>query len=242
MRLIAWNANYNNRRRSFEADVELLAPLNGDVIVLSETSRPRTEVSGRVAWIGDEAPGLAVTVQNGYSFEPTAVAAGAPKLSRAFRVDGPLKFSLLAVWPVKRTQRDSYAQILDACLDFYAEVLSGDRVILAGDLNSNSRVSGQERSHPRFVAKATALALTSVYHHQSGEEHGCESTPTYLQGKTSPRPFYIDYCFVSKTWVRLASLQILNGAPWTGLSDHFPLVLDLPEDSEDYADKNLIRR
>jgi len=30
MRLIAWNANYNNRRRSFEADLALLAHLNGD--------------------------------------------------------------------------------------------------------------------------------------------------------------------------------------------------------------------
>ena len=229
MRLIAWNANYNNRRRSFEADLELLAHLNGDVIVLSETSRPQTEVTGKVVWIGSEAPGLAVAVQNRYALEPNEAAVAAPKFSGAFKVNGPLKFSLLAVWPVKRTQRDSYAQILDACLDVHADLLSGDRVVLAGDLNSSSRVSGQRRSHPRFVRRAAALGLTSVYHHQSGEEHGSESTATYLHGRTSPRPFCIDYCFVSKPWVRLASLQILNGVPWTDLSDHFPLVLDLTD-------------
>jgi len=45
MRLIAWKANYNIKRRSFEANLALLAHLDGDVIVMSETSRPKIEVS-----------------------------------------------------------------------------------------------------------------------------------------------------------------------------------------------------
>ena len=229
MRLIAWNANYNNRRRSFEADLELLAHLNGDVIVLSETSRPRMEVSGQVVWVGGEAAGLVVAARNGYSVEPSEASMDAPRLSGGFKVDGPLKFSLVAVWPVKRMQGDSYAQILNACLDFHFSLLSGGRVVLAGDLNSNSRVTGQALSHPRFVTRATALGLTSVYHHESGEEHGCETRVTYLHGKTSPRPFCIDYCFVSKAWLDSAALQILDGPAWESLSDHFPLVLDLPD-------------
>ena len=102
MRLIAWNTNYNNRRRSFEADLELLAHLNGDVIVLSETSRPKMEGSGQVVWIGGEAPGLVVAARNGYSVEQNKASIDAPGLSGGFKVDGPLKFSLLAVWPVQR--------------------------------------------------------------------------------------------------------------------------------------------
>jgi len=229
MRLIAWNANYNNRRRSFEADLELLAHLNGDVIVLSETSRPGVEVSGRVVWIGDEAPGLVVAARNGYSVKPSEMSADAPRLSGGFKVAGPLHFNLVAVWPVKLTQGDSYAQVLDACLHFHANLLSGERVILAGDLNSNSRVTGQAQSHSHFVEKATALGLTSIYHHQSGEEHGSETKVTYIHGKTSPRPFCLDYCFVSRPWLDSASLQILDGPEWKNLSDHFPLVLDLPD-------------
>ena len=112
--------------------------------------------------------------------------------------------------------------------DFHANLLSGERVVLAGDLNSNSRVSGQALSHPLFVTKATALGLTSVYHHQTGEEHGSETRATYLHGKASPLPFCLDYCW-SKPWLDSASLQILDGPAWNGLSDHFPLVLDLPD-------------
>ncbi|CAB4345020.1 unannotated protein [freshwater metagenome] len=228
MRLIAWNANYNNQRRSFEADLALLAPLNGDVIVLSETSRPKVEASGKVMWIGGEGPGLAVAALNGYSIEPSESNVEAPKLSGGFTVDGPLRFNLLAVWPVK-TQGDSYARILDACLDCHAGLLRTDRVVLAGDLNSSTRVINQAESHPRFVARATALGLASVYHHQSGERHGDETKATYRHGKKTPRPFCIDYCFVSTPWLNSASLEILDGPEWEGRSDHYPLVLELPD-------------
>lgn len=228
MRLIAWNANDNNQSRSFEEDLALLAHLNGDVIVLSETSRPKVEASGKVVWIGGKGPGLAVAALNGYSVEPSPSNGDAPRLSGGFKVEGPLKFNLLAVWPVK-TEGNSYAQILDETLDCHGDLLSRERVVLAGDLNSSTRVTNQVRSHPRFVARATALGLTSVYHHQSGEEHGGETKPTYLHGKASPLPFCLDYCFVSKTFLDSARLRIVDDQEWRGRSDHLPLVLDLPD-------------
>lgn len=228
MRLIAWNANDNNQSRSFEEDLALLAHLNGDIIVLSETSRPKAEASGKVVWIGGKGPGLAVAALNGYSVEPSQSNVDAPRLSGGFKVEGPLKFNLLAVWPV-RTERNSYAQILDATLNCYADLLSRERVVLAGDLNSNTRVIHQAQSHPRFVTKAKALGLTSVYHHKHSEEHGSETKGTYRQGKKAPRPFCLDYCFVPTPWLDEASLQILDGPEWEGRSDHFPLVLKLPD-------------
>jgi len=67
MRLIGWNSNDNNRRRSFDADLAFLDSENADLIVLSETARPVEEVEGSVAWIGTEAPGLGIVARNGYT-------------------------------------------------------------------------------------------------------------------------------------------------------------------------------
>lgn len=57
MRIVAWNANYNNRRRSFEADAELLYSEGADLIVLSETARPVVEFVNRIAWLGTQGHG-----------------------------------------------------------------------------------------------------------------------------------------------------------------------------------------
>jgi hypothetical protein len=39
-RLVGWNANYNNYRRTFEESVALLEPFAADVLVISETQPP----------------------------------------------------------------------------------------------------------------------------------------------------------------------------------------------------------
>lgn len=39
MRLVGWNANYNNHRRAFEENVALLEPFKADVLVICETVR-----------------------------------------------------------------------------------------------------------------------------------------------------------------------------------------------------------
>lgn len=99
---------------------------------------------------------------------------------------------------------------------------------MAGDFNSNSRVSGQASSHPRFVNAAKTAGLTSVYHHQADEEHGAESMATFVQGKIRPRRFHLDYCFVSDQLVAAATVTIPQTDAWRRRSDHYPVVLDIP--------------
>ena len=56
MRLIAWNANFNNRKcRSLDDNVRLLAVFYPDVIVLSETALPphSPHLSDRLIAIGE---------------------------------------------------------------------------------------------------------------------------------------------------------------------------------------------
>jgi hypothetical protein len=223
MRLIAWNANFNNRRRSFDQDLSVLGPLCPDIVVLSETGPGGPTDSS----VGLTPPHLSVASFNGYTVEPSERNHSAPAYSASFRVAGPVQFTLLACWPVLRTKQDKYSALLDQILSHFRPLVNGF-TILAGDLNSSSAVTGQRRSHPRFVANCEGLRLHSVYHHLAGEEHGRESTFTYVHGKENPSYFHLDYCMVSERLLPAASLSIPQMTEWLALSDHVPLILDIP--------------
>lgn len=228
MRLVAWNANYNSRKRSLDEDIALLQPLSPDIMVLSETAPPTDSDSRNVTWIGQGAPGLAVVVQSDLELLPHAANAGAPPLMGCFSVLGRVSFQLLALWPVQ-SAGTSYHQILMAALDRYQDVVSSGRVIMAGDLNSSSRVTGQKTTHPQFVAAAGSQGIVSAYHTQTGEAHGSESIGTYRHGYNPDREFHIDYCFLSQPLATAARVTIVRDEPWSKRSDHFPLLLDLPD-------------
>ena len=123
MRLVAWNANNNNMRRSLEEDVHLLQPLSADILVLSEAAAPRAE-QWRSDWVGDRGPGLAVVAPGGLKLSPHPANAGAPTLMAGFSVSGQVAFDLLAVWAVRPNGGPSYHDVLMAALDRYADLLS----------------------------------------------------------------------------------------------------------------------
>ena len=235
MRIAAWNANYNNRRRAFDEDAKFLDDVNADLIVLSETARPATGVGDNVKWLGEEGqPGLGVIARNGYTLSAHEPNAKAPALFGAFRVQGPQPLAqplnLLAAWPVQKTRGagPSYAKQLQTALDVFGEFLREKRVALIGDLNSSSRVMAQVNTHTKFVKNAAALGLTSVYHHQTGDAHGMEKLNTYRHLGPEEKEFHLDYCFLSQDLLASAKIEILNGADWKARSDHFPIIVELP--------------
>lgn len=229
MRLVAWNANHNNRRRSLEQTATLLAPLQPDVLVLSETAPPQPDNPLGALWVGEAAPGLAVIARDGLSLSASPDRSASPPLSAAFRVSGRIGFGLVAAWPVQYAGGLPYHRLLMETLDRHRDVLGCTPAILAGDLNSSTRVAAQRRSHPQFVERAHALGLVSAYHFQTGELHGEERTPTYLHASGQSREFHLDYCFVSQELAACCTISVLRGGEWPSLSDHFPVVLDIPD-------------
>jgi exodeoxyribonuclease-3 len=231
MRLIAWNANYNMQQRSLEDTATLLEPLGADLLVLSETAAPRTGNPLNAHWVGDGKSGLAVVSLKGLNLNPHPTNAAFPPLLAAFRATGNVAFNLLSVWPVQRTGGSSYHEILMTALGRYADMLKSGRAIMAGDFNSNTRVSNQKDTHPQFVKAAESLGLVSVYHEQTGEAHGEEKIATYLHSSGNNKEFHIDYCFVPKSLINSVKLTILNDPQWAGHSDHFPIVLDVRDEA-----------
>lgn len=230
MRLIAWNANLNNRPRSLEETASLLAPLEPDVLVLSEVAAPREGNPLSASWIPGGRPGLAVIVAPGLTIHPHPADNDAPPCVGAFSIRGRIAFDLVAVWPVVTTKFPTYDQVLTATVDLFEGVLTSDHAILAGDFNSNTWVTSQRSSHPRLVSRLRSLGLVSVYHHLTGEAHGEEATPTYLHGHDPSKPFHLDYCFVSEAILQGSALEILQGDDWNQASDHYPLVLDAQDE------------
>lgn len=229
MRIIAWNANYNRHRRSFEADSAYLHAEEADIIVVSETARPAIESSKHLAWLGTPTgSGLAVMARHGWTISAHADQANGPALFGAFYVQGPLSFHLLAVWPVKDYIQPgpSYSQALAASLSVFEDFLKAERTVMIGDFNSNPKVSGQRVAHSKFVRRAAALGLASLYHHQTGSDHGQETVPTYRHNYSDENTFHLDYCFLSEALLGSASLRVLSGSSWRERSDHFPILVD----------------
>lgn len=231
MRLVAWNVNDNNRKRKFSDTLQMIEPLAADILILSETAPPDSGESGAVAVVGGGRPCLAVVARNGFRLQPRGANAAAPPLTAAFLVQGRVDFNLIAAWPIQSPGGDAYHQLLMRTLDSFGEFASSFPTLFAGDLNTSSRVLSQKDSHPQFAERMRALGLESAYHFQSGEAFGEETAPSYLHGSKVTAPFHIDYCFVSKPLAPAANASLLRGGEWAERSDHFPLVVDIPDEA-----------
>lgn len=227
MRLVTWNANDNNRHRSFEANVELLKKLDPDLIILSETARPISTDHDQLVCLGTGSPSLAVIARGKYRILPARVYPDAPMYFGAFRVSGPCSLNLLAGWPVQVKGVSTYSGLLQDALNIFDEYLRDKRTAFAGDLNTSSKAKGQETTHPGFVARLARLGLTSIYHHQNNETQGREKIITYRGG----RGFHLDYAFLSKDLLSSATVEVINGPEWQASSDHFPVLVELSDDN-----------
>lgn len=222
MRLVGWNANYNNHHRTFDENVALLEPFEADVLVICESAPPQP--GDRAFFVGDM-PGLAVVARDGIELQPHPMNDGAPPLLAGFRVAWPVELDLLATWPVSRRGMPSYHEVLMAALERYADLWAAGRAVMLGDFNSSTRVRSQKRSHPRFVRAAQDRGLVSAYHEQTGEPHGDESVPTYLHGNGDL--FHIDYGFVSQSLAGAVRCRIADEPRWFEIGDHRPIILDI---------------
>jgi exodeoxyribonuclease-3 len=229
MRLVAWNANHNVRKRSFDENLAILESFQPDLVVLSETAPPAAH-RGDVHFVGG-VPGLAVWARDGIALSQLSCGDSAPPLTAAFAVSGAVTFDLLACWPVSRNGAASYHEVLMATLELHGERLSSGRAIMAGDLNSSTRVVSQRRSHPLFVEAAAGLGLVSAYHALTGEPHGGEIMPTYRHISGANRDFHIDYCFVSESLLGASRLEVSCDRDWYSIGDHRPVVLDIDDEA-----------
>lgn len=225
MRLVAWNTNCENRtKRSFADILALTAPLHPDVLVIS--GAPRVVDGALWHWEDDAAATrLALWVRPDWSARVRLSDMSVPH-SAVLEIDAPLRFSVIGIYAETRADGLTYAKILQQAVVAYGDAMAGPRTMLVGDLNSSTRVSGQERSHPKFVSLLAEPGLTSLLHHQEDVAHGEERTGTFRRGD---KEWCIDYAFVSADLLSSATIAVPRHAMWRNASDHLPLIIDIPD-------------
>lgn len=235
MKIVSWNCN-----NAFRNKWDLIAEFAPDIAVIAESESPdylqkqgNTAPIGTHFWIGDHpAKGLSVFVHEEYH---TRIA---PFYSPEFRHILPLiitkgrnSFLLLAVWTKGDT--DTYnGYVVQACkaLEYYEAYLD-KKTLIIGDFNSNKNWDTHFKrryNHSHLLDFLSTHNYCSLYHTESGEEQGCETTPTIYMHKNPASPYHIDFAFVHHSRLnKIRSFTIGTYDNWIKASDHMPLFLEL---------------
>jgi exodeoxyribonuclease-3 len=239
MRLVAWNCAMALHRK-FEA----LRALNPDVAIIAECAEPGrlaerldlSPLSGDPVWIGENPnKGLAVFAFNGHRIALAPVYRLRLRYLAPVRVEGPFRFSLLAVWAQNFSagiRRKHQPGPLRLALTRYRDFLADGPSVIAGDFNNNViwDKPGWRMNHGSALDRLAEGGLVSAYHTHRGEAPGEETTPThYWRDRRKDGPTYhIDYVFLPRLWLGgLRAVEIGSFEAWGGLSDHVPVVVDV---------------
>lgn len=232
MRIASWNC-----RMGFWGKWEYLASFDPDVMVVPEGASPSRLTAELLQhyphslWTGGrDVQGLLVLSKQAYPLTRIREASQKYRFVLPVAVGAPEPFTLIAVW----AQRDSWGRYTDHVMEALREsedLLTGD-VVVAGDFNSNAIWDdqlGTSATHSEIVEWLGARNLASAYHRATGEAQGSELLPTYAQHKDPDRLFHIDHCFLSASLLdRGATMTVAPIESWIELSDHAPLIVDLP--------------
>ena len=137
MRLVTWNCY---RGGTYGKKASLLDELAPDIAVLQECARPTTETD-QCLWFGDDPrSGVAVFAKGPYRIRGSPPVTEVPPYCIPVEVTGPTNFLLIAVW-AKRPHVEAVVR----AVELYRGLFGQYRVVLIGDLNSNTI---WDKNHP----------------------------------------------------------------------------------------------
>jgi hypothetical protein len=222
MRIVTWNCCRGPGPRK----LALLADLAPDVRIVQECPRPSV-ADASTLWFGDNArQGIAVVSAGDYRISPVPPR-DVPPYAFPVQVTGPNSFLLLAVWS-QRNPDFSYVRAVIRAVECYRDLIVAQPTVVAGDFNSNTiwdYKRPEAQNHTAVVRQLGSLGLISAYHQFFDEAQGAESRATFYLHRSPAKPYHIDYCFIPETWIPyLRSVEVGDDKPWSGLSDHRPLL------------------
>ncbi|WP_116970771.1 endonuclease/exonuclease/phosphatase family protein [Blastomonas sp. UPD001] len=233
MRLVTWNCNGAFRRKYQHLD-----QFDADVLVIQECEDPAQSTPDYRDWAGDYAwrghnrnKGIGIFPRKGQSIEVLDWAQEQGGHFLPVKLDG--KLTVLGVWTLGRKASGQYSYIGQFWhyLQLHKHRLGPDTII-CGDLNSNAiwDTNRKTRNHMISVGELAEVGFQSLYHEFSGEAQGSELKPTFYLHRAETKAYHIDYVFVRQEALQVASPKITIGETdqWITISDHMPIVADIP--------------
>lgn len=230
VKIVTWNCKGAFGRK--HASVVTLDP---DVLVIPEAEKLGT-LSNIVGakpiqsfeWFGDNTKkGLAVVSYGNYSLKVHEAYDPRHRWVVPIRVDGPVTFTLFAVWTVPHLDTRYYAQCLFEALDAYRPIFSSPPVVVAGDFNDNVDFDGRMSEPLLFsdlLQQFETYGLRSLYHMHGECPHGGEADKTFFLYHHADKGHHLDYIFATPDlYARGFDFMIGDHAAWSKLSDHMPL-------------------
>jgi len=98
------------------------------------------------------------------------------------------------------------------------------------DFNSNQIWDTKRKvgNHTDVVNKLLEYDIHSLYHLQNTIQHGQEIDPTFFLYRNITKPYHLDYCFCSSSFLKKGyNFKIGDVDNWIALSDHLPIFVSL---------------
>ncbi len=232
MRIITWNCNMAFRKKA-----NFILPYQPDILVVPECEHPdklkfdiETPKPNDILWFGtNQNKGLGIFSYSDYTFQVLHIYNPEFKMIIPIKVlNGNHYFILFAVWANHPNDPDGqYIEQVWKAIHSYDKLIKSTKTVLVGDFNSNSIWDKPRRvsNHSNVVKHLAEKGIYSSYHLYHKQTQGKEEHPTLYMYRHKDKPYHIDYCFISKDFVKkLKSVEIGDYDSWIQYSDHVPLI------------------
>ncbi|HEX7903299.1 MAG TPA: endonuclease/exonuclease/phosphatase family protein [Chitinophagaceae bacterium] len=231
--MTTWNCNM-----AFRNKASFIIALQPDIVIVPECEhpdrlkfKPGTLLPTNIIWSGKNLnKGLGIFSYSDYKFQ----------LHDSYQPDfrnivplkvtgGKIDFILFAIWANNPADKGyQYIGQIWKALNYYEGLLSDQKIILAGDFNSNSIWDKlrREGNHSTVVAILESKRIYSTYHKFFNQEQGKEKHNTLYMYRHPDKAYHIDYCFASTDFVeKIVNVEIGVHKKWAKHSDHIPLTV-----------------
>lgn len=233
MKIITWNCNMAYRKKA-----GFILTQQPDIVIVPECEHPDklkfnsgVPLPKDILWLGKNLnKGLGIFSYSDYKFKLHET--HNPDFQNVLPISvtgGKTDFTLFAIWANNPQDKGfEYIGQVWKALNFYDDLLEGQKTILMGDFNSNTiwDKPRREGNHSTVVALLESKKIYSAYHQFYNQQQGQEKQNTLFMYRHSDKGYHIDYCFASKDFAKkITDIKIGKHKEWSKLSDHTPLTV-----------------
>jgi exonuclease III len=232
MKVVSWNCN-----GAFRKKFNTLLDFDADIYIIQECENPAESKdleyinwAKNYLWIGDSKnKGLAVFAKKEINLQPLDWTNNFKDHSVKHFLPCLINndFQLLAVW-THQNNSPNFGYIGQFWKYLQVNKSNFKKIIIAGDLNSNSIWDEWDRwwNHSDVIKELEEINIKSLYHKYFNEVQGKETKPTFFLQRNPSKPYHIDYCLSSNEFSqRLKEVEVPKFDNWQHVSDHVPIII-----------------